>query len=71
METCGADATNFIRTCAEGGLVELRHRRLGHSNVMSVYGLENMLRDINLGKTSHPNFTLICKSCTQGKQYAA
>ena len=29
------------------------------------------MRSMNLGKTSHPTFILVCKACTKGKQYAA
>ena len=37
----------------------------------SVYALQNMVKGINLGETSPPVTTLVCKACTEGKQYAA
>jgi hypothetical protein len=42
-----------VRSCAVGSPVVLWHRRLGHLNVKSVYALQSMVRDMNLGKTSH------------------
>ena len=35
----------------------------------SVYALQNMMRDLNLGKTSRPTFILVWEACTEGKQY--
>lgn len=39
IEACGADATNFVFSRAEGDLVELWHHRLGHLGMRSVYAL--------------------------------
>ena len=63
-EACGVDVANFVCSHVGGGLVELWHCRLGYLNVRSVYALQNMVRNMNLGKTSHPTFTLVCEVCT-------
>ena len=57
MEVWGADVANS--------------RCLGHLNGRSIYALQSMVRGMNLGKTSHSTFKLVCKACTEGKQYAA
>ena len=40
-------------------------------DVRSIYALKMMVKGINLGKTSPPVSTLVCKACTESKQYAA
>ena len=64
-----ADSADFVHLCAGGDMVELWHCRLGHLDVRSVYALQNMVKDINVGKTSPPITTLVYEACTEGKQY--
>lgn len=70
-KVCGVDAANFVRSCVGGSPVELWHHWLGHLNVRSVYALQSMVREMNLGKTFPTTSTLVCDACTKGKQYAA
>ena len=37
---------------------------------MSIYALQSMVKGMNLVKTSRPTSTVVCKACTEGKQYA-
>lgn len=64
------DAANFVWLREGGGLTKLWQCQLKHLNVKSVYALQNMVMDMNLGKTSHPTSILVCKVCTKDKQYA-
>lgn len=36
---------------------------------MSVYALQIMMNGMNLGKSSCPTSTLVCKACTEREQY--
>lgn len=70
IEVSGADAANFVRSCRGGGLTELWHRRLRQLIARNVYALQSMIKGMKLGKSSHPTFKLVYKTCIGSKQYA-
>ena len=70
-EVFGAHSADVVHSSVGGDSVELWHHRLGHLDVRSIYALQTMVKNINLGKTSLPVTTLVCEACTEGKQYAA
>ena len=71
MKVCGAYSADFVHSRGRDNSIELWHHQLGHLFVRSIYAPQNMVKDINLGKTSPPIITFICKACTEGKQYVA
>lgn len=64
-----ADATNLVQSPMGDDMLELWHRRLSHLYLKGVHILQNMVTDMNLGKFSCPTYSLLYKTCIEGKQH--
>jgi len=63
----GADVSCLAHTSANGPLMELWHRRLGHLNAKGIKVLQGMVSGIDLGKLPCKVEPFACEGCVEGK----
>lgn len=63
----GADVSCLAHTSANGPLMELWHRRMGHLNAKGVKALQGMANGMDLGKPPKDVVPFACEGCIEGK----